>query len=127
MGKRRAKNDLVLVVEDDVTFRRDLCGAIEDEGFAAVGASNGTDALHWLESGTIAPSVIVLDLVMEGMDGEALLARLAQSRTFKGIPVVLISGRPDVAEVAERVRARGVLAKPFLPDELLRVVKKLCS
>jgi CheY-like chemotaxis protein len=118
---------LILVVEDDVGFRRDLCVALEDAGYPAVGASNGRDALDCLDSGAIKPSVIVLDLNMEGMNGETFKNRLSHDPRYQAIPVVLISARRDLSAVAARLKVQAVLSKPFSPDALLDEIRRLSA
>jgi CheY-like chemotaxis protein len=118
---------LILVVEDDIGFRRELCAAIEDAGYPAVGASSGRDALDWLNSGAIRPGLIVLDLNMDEMNGEVFKARLAQDRRYQAIPVVLISARPDLDAVAARLQVQAALSKPFSPDALLDQIRELCA
>ena len=118
---------LVLVVEDDIEFRTDLCAALEADGYRAAGASDGHDALEWLQTSPVRPSAIVLDLNMEGMDGETLGARLAYDRRYRGIPIVLMSGHADLPAVKAKLDAHAALSKPFLPDTLLRVIGKVCA
>lgn len=118
--------DVILVIEDDAAFRKDVCIALEDAGFLTIGAASGRDALEWLESGPIRPSLIVLDLAMEPMDGEAFHARLSLDRRNRGIPIVVISARDDVERVSQRLGTRAFLAKPFRPEALIDLVEMLC-
>lgn len=121
------RTPLVLVVDDDAAFRRDLCAALEDEGYATVGASNGRDALDWLSAGTIRPSVIVLDLHMDGMDGETFAVRLSKDRRCPAIPVLLISAHEGIDAIAARLNVHAALSKPFRPERLLTLVRSLCA
>ncbi len=124
----RAASKLVLVVEDDMTFRRDICDLLEESGYSAVAASDGRDAIAWLSSNTAArPRLILLDLDMPGMSGAELHAWLQRQSRLAEIPVLIVSGLPDASEVAARLHAAGVLSKPFLPDDLLGLVHKLAA
>jgi CheY-like chemotaxis protein len=65
------------------------------------------------------PDFIVVDVMMEGMDGPATFAALQKSDAA-GIPVIFLTATTDPAEIA-RLRAtgvRGVLSKPFSPRAL---------
>jgi PleD family two-component response regulator len=59
----------VLVIDDDEHIRYSLVDALEDEGYRAVSASNGVEALEVLRVLPNPPSVILLDLMMPVMDG----------------------------------------------------------
>ena len=67
--------------------------------------------------------MILLDLMMPGMDGVDFRARQQADPALRGIPVVIISARPDVARQAERLHADAFLQKPMSFEELLHVVQ----
>ena len=66
------------------------------------------------------PDLILLDVMMPGMDGPAVFARLHEDPATAAIPVVFITARMQPQDVAklEALGARGVLAKPFDPMAL---------
>jgi CheY-like chemotaxis protein len=114
----------VLVIEDDVTFRRALCEFIEDSGFSAVAASNGRDAIEWLQTNQIAPALILLDLNMAGVDGWRFREWQRSIPAFRSIPVIVVSGVPDAAR---SIGATAVLAKPVRPDAVLEYVERYAA
>jgi CheY-like chemotaxis protein len=72
------------------------------------------------------PDLIILDVLMPGMDGPALLARLRENTSTAKIPVIFITGRAPAAE-RERLMALGavaVIAKPFYPVKLAETVRR---
>ena len=66
---RKASSQRVLVIDDDADIRGALVGALEDEGYRAMSAANGLEALEVLRILPTPPSVILLDLMMPVMDG----------------------------------------------------------
>jgi DNA-binding response OmpR family regulator len=74
------------------------------------------------------PDVMILDILMPGMDGLAVLQNLrtnekAEARTR--LPVIVFSARSSLAEEAVSLGADDFVVKPFLPDELADKVRAL--
>jgi DNA-binding response OmpR family regulator len=98
--------------------------ALKREGFAALGMSNGRDALAYLSDGGPA-SVIVLDLMMPDMDGWAFRRAQRRDPWLADIPVIVVSvleGRP-----LRGLSAVACLEKPVNLLELVAVVQTLCE
>lgn len=108
----------ILIVDDDAGILRLLSSLFEDDGWDVDAASGGAQALGMLEDAP--PSVILLDLMMPGMSGEELIGEL-RTRGLE-VPVVLMSARKNVAEIAEVTNAAGYLPKPFDIEEALTLV-----
>jgi CheY-like chemotaxis protein len=118
-----ASSQTVLVVEDDNDVREAMIHVLETEGYVAVGAGDGEEALTQLQGG-LNPCVILLDLMMPRMDGWEFIEehRRLESRT----PIIVVSayGSP------EQVRSEGVIAylrKPVDIDALLALVARQCG
>ena len=115
-----------LIVDDNDLIRGVYRAFLEAEGFAVVEASNGIDALLWLQSTT--PDFIVLDLDMPIMDGQSFLEyRLCQAR-IRQIPVLVVSGRLGSAtldQILRRLGADRLLYKPVPREVLIRAVLEL--
>jgi DNA-binding response OmpR family regulator len=119
---------LILVVEDDDATRAFLLENLAADGFRVAGASSAGEGIRAIE--VRRPSLVILDLALEGGSGLELLDRVRHadglaSRIDPDLPVIVLSGR--VAE-ADRVRsfARGAddhVCKPFLYAELLGRVR----
>jgi CheY-like chemotaxis protein len=112
---------VVLVVDDDATFRRDMCQALEDAGYVTVGAAGGSDAFDCLAADRVRPDLIITDLRMPNLDGFEFLSTLASDPKLRDIPVLVVSGAVDVTAMS-RLRGRPYLTKPFSPDALLAKV-----
>jgi signal transduction histidine kinase/DNA-binding response OmpR family regulator len=109
----------VLVIDDDPVMRDLVARIMGKEGFRVVTAADGEEGLRL--AGEVRPDVIVLDLVMPGLDGWAVIARLKADPSLADIPVTIIS----VAE--ERNKAIAVGAADYLtkPVERVRLVSVL--
>jgi CheY-like chemotaxis protein len=116
----------VLVVDDDEDVRESLAMVIEREGHQTVCAANGQDALDMLRTGTPAPCVILLDLMMPVMDGFGFRQEQLRDERLAGIPVVVVTGMG----ASERTKGLGsvvVVGKPIDFDHLLPLVEHHCN
>jgi CheY-like chemotaxis protein len=113
----------VLVVDDNDALRENLAECLEAEGYAVVAADNGAGALALLDAGPV-PAVVLLDLMMPGMDGRALVAAIRADARFQMVRLVLTTGYPS-AKVRAGIAADAVLTKPFGVKELLAVLRKV--
>ncbi len=109
----------VLIVDDDPAQRRILEETIKRLGFEARTASSGEEALQLLEGSERTPiAVVLLDLIMSGLDGMAVLERL---KGRPGSPPVIVQtahGSIDAAIKAMRAGAVDFVVKPASPERL---------
>ena len=124
MGKRseaKAERCVVSVVDDDAAIRHALADLFDSAGYRTC---TFEDAEAFLESGEAdTTGVLITDIQMSGMDGIALMSRVA--RFTRRLPVIVITGRPD-EELRRRAKAGGCsafLRKPFDPASLLDYVE----
>lgn len=114
----------VLIVEDDLDVREVLAQILDGAGYGVCAARNGEEALAHLRRGPL-PAVILLNLMMPIMNGWAFRDELDRDPVLAAIPVVLLSGVPDLEKQAERLRAVAALPKPVLVVALLGLLRKL--
>ena len=113
----------ILVVEDDAAVVGVIAEAIRARGDGALVALDGQEALDLLE--TTAVDGVFLDLVMPGLNGLAVLARIRSRRPE--LPVVILSGHADEDRTREALAlgALDVIKKPavviHLSDTLARL------
>jgi DNA-binding response OmpR family regulator len=107
----------VLLVEDDRSIARLLELELGHRGFDIRCVFDGAEALSAIES--FAPNVIVLDILLPGMDGEQILARLR--RSGNSTPVIMLTARDRTSDKVRNleVGADDYLTKPFDIDELV--------
>ncbi len=110
----------VLVVDDELAIIKVLRIKLRVCGFDVVTAVNGQEALERVR--TEEPDIMLLDLVMPRKDGFEVLREL---RAFSQMPVVVLSARPESAQLAFDLGASAFLPKPFDVDELVRRIRGL--
>ena len=119
-----AKGGTVLVVDDDPDVRKVLADAFESEGFHVMTAANGMQALH--RARDAAPDVIILDLNMPMMSGDAFLYAWRVGAETHSVPVVAISAAYPSLQ-PEDLGVDAFFPKPFEMDLLMRHVKDLLA
>lgn len=114
--------DTVMVVDDDPDIRNLVQAALETEGFHAVPVGDGDTALERFES--VAPDLIVLDVLMPGMSGTELCREIRQRSE---VPILFLSGRGDDIDriIGLELGADDYMSKPFNPRELVARVRAI--
>jgi DNA-binding response OmpR family regulator len=107
----------VLVVEDDSQLAHLYCTALALRGIGSVRVADGLAALRSIEEQR--PSLILLDLMLPGLDGDAILRDLAASPLTCDVPVIVVTG---VEPPPRLPHALFVLAKPCDPDHIAKLV-----
>lgn len=113
----------VLIVDDDETVLRWLGRLVRGAGARVTTAASALEALQLIDSGTVAPDVVVADVRMDGISGPDLAAQL--SKRSPSMPVLLISALRPPPSGLERGERRSFLLKPFSGDELLAAIQGL--
>lgn len=108
-----SKNGRILVVDDQVANRKLLADLVAREGFEAVVAAGGAEALEVLSRESI--DLVLLDLMMPGVDGMGVLAELRERGALPGLPVVVVTAHDDrdARIAALTAGATDFLAKPI--------------
>jgi DNA-binding response OmpR family regulator len=107
----------ILIVEDDRALATMYRTALSFEGFDAAVAPDGLTALRHLDEHR--PSLIVLDLHLPQLRGEAILREIHAHPELCDTPVIVVTADEPRAAVA---RATAILRKPCPPDRLLSVI-----
>lgn len=118
-------SQLVLVVDDDKQLRNLYRIVLEREDFTVEEAANGAEALKYLMSQT--PDVIVMDMLMPMLGGEAVMKRIQQMPNLQDIRIVVLTAYPRFRQTAEYLYADAFLVKPTTPDELVSAIRQVLA
>jgi len=118
----------VLVVDDSNTMRELVSGFLRTHGFDVVTATDGRDGLDKLRNDP-AIALVVSDINMPVMDGLTMIRQLRAKPAHQGVPIIFLTTESDadIKAQAKSAGATGWLTKPFDPDQLIRIVKKVLA
>jgi CheY-like chemotaxis protein len=121
----------VLIVEDDPELREMLKELLATEGFYAVVATDGLEALHLLRAvrhrAPDAPCLVLLDLKMPRLGGNEFRRAQLGDPTVANVPIAVMSGAADLQQRGEAMGAVATLSKPLDVDVLMQVVRRYCA
>ncbi len=117
----------ILVVEDERLIRELLTEILEDEGYPVASASNGQEALTYLQRSRELPQLILLDLNMPIMSGWQFREQQQRDSSLRRIPVVVVSASTTSKQLPSSVHADGYLSKPIEYDTLIQTVERYCA
>ncbi len=115
--------ELILVIEDDPAIRNNVVELLTEEGFDVVYAENGADGIALAKGRD--PSLIICDIMMQGIDGYGVLRAVRDHATTSRIPFVFLTARAERADIrmGMNLGADDYLTKPFTMNELLEAVR----
>lgn len=118
--------DTILIV-DDSSFIVEGLVAILKKSYRPLGVLGGKQCLEILER--VKPSIIILDIMMEPMDGWETLARIKENPATRHIPVLMFSAKKISAEEADehRINIDDFISKPISTKKLLEAIEKLLA
>lgn len=115
----------VLVVDDSATDLKNLEQAVSAGGYQVITATSGAEAVAKAKSEQ--PDAVMLDVLMDGMNGFQACRAITNDPATKHIPVVLVSSKGEKTDKiwgAEQ-GARGYVTKPFTHAQILGELKAL--
>lgn len=114
----------IMTVDDSASVRQMVSFTLKKEGFTVVEAADGRDAVSKL-SGPI--DMVITDLNMPNMDGIELIKAIRANPSYKFVPIVMLTTESQASKKQEgkSAGATGWIVKPFKPEQLTAVVKKL--
>ena len=119
--------EVVLIVEDESMVRNIMARTLRDSGYTVVEASDGREALALLDARGGAVHLVVADVVMPGMGGREMSAKLAER--WPQVPVLFTSGYTGLDVVRRGLMEEGCefIQKPLAPEALIRKVRQMVS
>lgn len=115
----------ILTVDDSASIRLTTRVALSNAGYTVTEAVDGKDGLAKLNGGQF--DLIVTDLNMPNMDGLTMIRELRKLPAHTGVPVIFLTTESD-AEIKQQAKAAGAtgwLTKPFDPESLVKIVRKV--
>ncbi|ALK08300.1 response regulator [Blastochloris viridis] len=115
----------VLTVDDSASIRQMVKLTLAGAGYQVVEAEDGEQGLAAARKGGI--DMVLTDLNMPRMNGIALIRELRRLPSYTGVPIVLLTTESDAErkQEAKAAGATGWITKPFQPDQLLSVTRKV--
>jgi len=115
----------IMAVDDSASLRQMVGVVLRGGGYEVVEAADGMDALSKLKGREV--DLFLSDINMPNMDGLELTRQLRAMPQYKFVPIVLLTteSHPEKKQEGKAAGATAWIVKPFNPDQLLTVVKKV--
>jgi two-component system, chemotaxis family, chemotaxis protein CheY len=115
----------IMTVDDSASLRQMVGLVLRGAGYEVIEAVDGADALSKLKSQEL--HLFLTDINMPNMDGLEFTRQVRAMSQFKFVPIVLLTteSHPEKKQEGKAAGATAWIVKPFNPDQLLAVVKKV--
>ena len=117
----------ILTVDDSASIRQTIKIALKDQGYQVSEAADGAEGLQKADVDRF--DLIITDLNMPVMDGLTMIRELRKRPAQAGVPILFLTTESDadIKAQAKAAGATGWLTKPFNPDDLVKIVKKVLA
>ena len=119
-----SKKLTVLVADDDEDLLQIMEANMKSEGFRVKISPNADNIMEIIESDP--PDIILLDIVMQGINGSSICRQLKSKQKTSHIPILLFSDNHDIKKIAAECGADGAISKPFdskkITEEMYRTL-----
>ncbi|MFT4162080.1 response regulator [Shinella sp. NM-101] len=115
----------ILTVDDSASIRLTTRVTLSNAGYTVTEAVDGLDGLNKLKEGEY--DLVVTDLNMPNMDGLTMIRELRKLPAHTGVPVIFLTTESDgeLKAQAKAAGATGWLTKPFDPESLVKIARKV--
>ena len=115
----------ILTVDDSASLRMAIRIALTGAGYTVTEAGDGVEGLA--KAAATRFDLIVTDLNMPNMDGLTMIRELRKQPAQAGVPIIFLTTESDadMKAQAKTAGATGWLVKPFIPDQLVKVARKV--
>lgn len=111
----------ILVAEDEADLREILKVTLEQEGYRAILASDGDEAIKKIEEKSF--QMALIDMKMPGVNGKELVSKIKQINPR--VPIVIVTGSPDFKEeMSLKKQTYEYIYKPFKLNELVKIIER---
>lgn len=115
----------ILAVDDSASIRQMVTFTLKGAGYDVIEAVDGVDGLAKLDGADV--GMVITDLNMPNLDGIGFIKKLRANPKTKFIPVIMLTteSQAEKKQAGKSAGATGWIVKPFKPEQLLGVVKKV--
>ena len=115
----------IMTVDDSGSVRQMVSFTLKQAGYNVIEAVDGNDAQGKLSAGQV--HMLITDLNMPKLDGIGLTRWVRANPSMKFLPIILLTteSQADKKQAGKAAGATGWIVKPFKPEQLLAVVKKV--
>jgi len=115
----------IMTADDSASVRQMVGFTLREAGYEVVEAVDGRDALDKLTGSGV--NMLITDLNMPNMDGIELIRNVRAQQQFKFMPIIMLTTESQDSKKQEgrSAGATGWIVKPFKPEQLVAVVKKV--
>ena len=116
---------VIMTADDSASIRQMVSFTLSQAGYDVLAAVDGKDALGQLNGTQV--NMLITDLNMPNMDGIELIRQVRANPAFKFMPIIMLTTESQAAkkQEAKAAGATGWIVKPFKPEQLVGVVKKV--
>jgi two-component system chemotaxis response regulator CheY len=115
----------IMTVDDSASVRQMVSFTLKQAGYEVVEAIDGKDALSKLDGSGI--HMVLTDLNMPNLDGTGLIKAVRAHQSYRFIPIIMLTTESQESRKLEgkQAGATGWIVKPFNPEQLVAVVRKV--
>jgi len=115
----------IMTVDDSASVRQMVTFTLKGAGYEVVEAIDGKDALSKLQTNPV--HMVITDLNMPNLDGIGLIKGVRANAAYKFIPIIMLTTESQDTKKQEgkSAGATGWIVKPFKPEQLITVIKKV--
>lgn len=113
----------ILIVDDLASEAQLMAGVVTSLGHQPIIVNDGAQALSTAK--TAAPSLILLDVVMQGLNGFETCRKIKRDPATTNIPIIMVTTKDQETDKfwATKQGANGYVVKPFSPDDLAAAIR----
>ncbi len=115
----------IMTADDSASVRQMIAFTLTEAGYDVVEACDGRDALSKIDSKKV--DMLITDLNMPHLDGIGLIKEVRKKAQYKFIPIIMLTTESQQEKKLEgkSAGASGWIVKPFKPEQLISVIKKV--